>query len=401
MRILRSLCLFAAFVPIAFAEANVKTGLDVLVEQHFAPLAGKHVGVITNFSAITRDRRHIIDVLESPEAKSAGLTLVAIFTPEHGLNGAAAAGETVRSSKQESTGVPIYSLYQPGMQRASPEMLKGIDALVFDIQDAGARFYTYTVTMQHMMEAAATAHIEYFVLDRPNPVNGVDVQGPMLDPSHFSGLGIMRIPTRYGLTMGELAQMYNAENKIGASLHVIKMQGWRRSMWFDETGLEWLNPSPNLRSLTAETLYTGVCLLEKLAIGRGTDTPFQIVGAPWLNGREVAAFLNEKQIPGVRFLPRRFRPTEAPYKDQECDGLEVELLNRDKLDTGRLGLEMLAAVLKFHPEKYDVKSGILLLGSDDAAARLARGDSGESVYQSTLEALSAFRKRRQPYLLYD
>src|SRR5580658_2444927 len=232
-------------VPSAYAR--VKTGLDVLVEQHFAPLAGKRIGVITNFSAITYDRRHIIDVLASPEAKAAGVKLVAIFTPEHGLSGTARDGATVASSKHESTGVPIFSLYQPGSYRPSPDMVKDVDALVFDIQDVGARFYTFSTTMEYTLEAAAAAHVAYYVLDRPDPVNGTAVQGPTLDAGHFSMVGNMRIPTRYGLTIGELARLYNGENQLNADLHVISMQGWRRAMWFDETGLEWQSPSPNMR----------------------------------------------------------------------------------------------------------------------------------------------------------
>jgi uncharacterized protein YbbC (DUF1343 family) len=385
------------------AHARVKTGLDVLVEQHFAPLAGKRVGVITNHSAITYDRRHIIDVLASPEAKAAGVKLVAIFSPEHGITGTAHDGATVASSRHEATGVPIFSLYQPGSYRPSPDMVKDIDALVFDIQDVGARFFTFTTTMEYTLEAAAKAHVTYYVLDRPNPVNGTAVQGPLLDASHFSFVGNMRIPARYGMTIGELARMYNGENKLNADLHVIAVQGWRRSMWFDETDLEWQNPSPNMRSLTASILYTGVCFLEgrQVSVGRGTDTPFQVLGAPWFKGREVAEYLNARKIPGAGFMARRFRPTEAPYKDEECDGLEVQLVNRDLLDAGRLGLELVAATLKFHPGKFEVKINMRLLGSDDAAARLMRGEDGATVNQSIQKDLSVFRQQRQPYLLYD
>ena len=385
------------------ANARVKTGLDVLVEQHFAPLAGKRVGVITNFSAITYDRRHIIDVLASPEAKAAGVKLVAIFTPEHGLSGTAKDGATVASSKHEATGVPIFSLYQPGSYRPSPDMVKDVDALVFDIQDVGARFFTFYTTMEYTLEAAAAAHIPYYVLDRPDPVNGVAVQGPLLDPSHFSFVGNMRIPARYGMTIGELARMYNGEKKLNADLHVVAMQGWRRAMWFDETGLEWQSPSPNMRTLTAAILYTGVCMLEgrQVSVARGTDRPFEMVGAPWFQGREVAEYLNSRNIPGVRFLARRFRPTEAPYKDEDCDGLDIQLVNRDELDDGRLGMELLAATLKFHPGKFNVKADIRILGSDDAAARLMRGEDGAAVNESTQKDLAAFRKLRQPYLLYD
>jgi uncharacterized protein YbbC (DUF1343 family) len=403
MGIMRPACALFCLLCIPTAHARVETGLDILVEQHFAPLAGKRVGVITNFSAITYDRRHIIDVLASPEAKAAGVKLVAIFTPEHGLSGTARDGATVNSGKHEATGVPIFSLYQPGSYRPSPDMVKDVDALVFDIQDVGARFFTFSTTMEYTLEVAAAARIPYYVLDRPDPVNGVAVQGPLLDPSHFSYVGNMRTPVRYGMTIGELARMYNGENKLNADLHVISMQGWRRSMWFDETGLEWQSPSPNMRTLQAAILYTGVCLLEgrQVSVARGTDRPFEMVGAPWFQGRELAEYLNSRNIPGVRFLARRFRPTEAPYKDEDCDGLDIQLVNRDVLDDGLLGLEMVAATLKFHPGKFDVKPGIRLLGSDDAAARLTRGEDGATVNESIQKDLAAFRKLRQPYLLYD
>jgi uncharacterized protein YbbC (DUF1343 family) len=390
-------------LPCLLQGAHVKTGLDVLVEQKFAPLTGKRIGLITNHSAITYDRRHIIDVMLSPEAKAAGVKLGAIFTPEHGLAGTARDGTAVASGLDEATGVPIYSLFQPGSYRPAPEMVKDLDALVFDIQDVGARFYTFSTTMEYTLETAAKAHIPYYVLDRPNPINGVAADGPLLDASHFSFVGNMRIPIRHGMTLGELARMYNGENKLGADLHVIEMQGWRRKMWFDETGLDWLNPSPNLRNLTATIVYTGVCLLEgrQVSVGRGTDSPFLIVGAPWFKGQEMADTLNAATIPGVRFIPRRFRPTEQPYKGQDCDGLDIQVVNRDAIDNGRLGLELLAATIKLHPGKFDVKAGIRLLGSDDAAARLVRGETGAQVNESIQKDLAAFRKQRQPYLLYD
>jgi uncharacterized protein YbbC (DUF1343 family) len=228
------------------------------------------------------------------------------------------------------------------------------------------------------------------------------VEGPLLDAQYFSFVGYMRMPIRHGMTVGELARMYNGENKLGAELHVIPMQGWKRSMWFDQTGLEWINPSPNMRNLTQAILYTGACLLEsrQVSVGRGTDTPFQIIGAPWFKGREVSAYLNARKLPGVRFMPRRFRPSASLYQDQECDGLEIQLLNRDRFEPVRMGLELLHATLRFHPGKFDLSSVMRLLGSEEAAARLQRGQSGSAVTKALRGQTRTFRRVRAKYLLY-
>jgi len=253
-----------------------------------------------------------------------------------------------------------------------------------------------------MLEAAAQARIPFYVLDRPNPINGLAVEGPLLDSKYFSFVGYMRMPIRHGMTVGELARMYNAENKLGADLRVIRMQGWRRSMWFDETGLEWINPSPNMRNLTQAILYPGACLLESrdVSVGRGTDTPFQIVGAPWFKGREVAAYLNARRLPGVSFIPRRSRPTASVHKDLECDGLDIQLLDRNRFNAVLMGLELLAATLKFHPGKFDLNGIMRLLGNDEVAARLLHGQSGLTITRALRPQLSAFRRTRAKYLLY-
>jgi len=379
--------------------ARVKTGLDVLVEQDFTPLAGKRVGVIANQNTRTWDHRSIVSVM----AKSGRFKLTAIFTPEHGFSGQGEAGEAIASGKDAETGVAIYSLYNRGSYRPTPEMLAKVDALVYDLQDVGARFYTYPVTLVYVMQAAAPAHIPVYVLDRPNPINGVTVEGPVLEPKYNSMIGYGQRPFRHGMTIGELAQFFNAESRIGADLHIVKMEGWDRRMWMDQTGLEWINPSPNLRSLTAVILYPGTCLVENtvISIGRGTDTPFQMMGAPWMKGLELADYLNGRAIPGVRFMARRFTPSEAPYKGQECSGVEVELLNRDELDTSRLGLELLAALLKFHPDKFTLDRKImLLLGSDKAAELLKAGKTGAEVEEALAGETEAFRKVREKYLLY-
>lgn len=380
------------------ANARAKTGLDLLAEQNFSPLAGKRVGVITNHSALTYDGRHLVDLL----AAAPQVRLVAIFSPEHGLYGDQQG--SVASGKYEPTGTPIFSLFDSASRRPTPEALRGVDALVYDMQDVGARFYTYITTLGLMMEEAARAKIPLYVLDRPNPINGVAVEGPVLEVNHVSFVGYMRMPIRHGMTVGELARMFNGEKKIGADLHVVQMEGWRRRMWFDETGLEWINPSPAMRSLTEAIFYPGTCLLDipGMSAGRGTDTPFQIIGAPWFKAREAADYMNSRNLPGVRFLARRFRPADSQYAGQECHGVELELLDRESFNAVLTGLELIAATLRLHPGRFDVDNYRFLrrLGSDGVAGRLKRGESGRAIYDSIEDDLAAFRKLRQKYLLY-
>jgi uncharacterized protein YbbC (DUF1343 family) len=380
-----------------WAEPRVKTGLDVLIDRDFAPIAGKRVGVITNHTGLTSDGRHIVDVL----SRSSKVKLVAIFTPEHGLAGTQD-DPNVASGTHEATGTPIYSLYNRGSYRPTPQMLQKVDVLIYDIQDIGARFYTYITTLGYALEEAARAGKSFLVLDRPNPINGIAVEGPLLDPRYVSFVGYMRMPIRHGMTVGELARMYNGEKALHADLQVIEMQGWSRNMWLDATGLEWVNPSPNIRNLTQAILYPGSCLLEsdQVSVGRGTDTPFQIIGAPWFKGREVAEYLNGLAIPGVRFLARRFRPTASVFKDEDCEGLDIQLIDRDALDSVRMGLELLYATMKFHPGKFNLEGVMRLLGNEDAAGRLKRGETGSAVVKSYAPDLDQFRKTREKYLIY-
>lgn len=396
MKLFSNLLILLLLLPWC-ANGAVKNGIDVLIDQEFAPLAGKRIGLITNHTGLTYDGRRTIDVL----ARSGKVKLVAIFTPEHGLTGTRD-DEKIASGLDTATGLPVYSLYQEKTRRPKPEMLQGLDALVYDIQDAGARFYTFITTMGYTLEEAGRNHIGYYVLDRPNPIGGAAVEGPLLDPKYFSMVGYMRMPILYGMTAGELAQLFNSENKLGADLHVIAMQGWQRSMFFDETGQEWTEPSPNLRNLTEAIFYPGTCLLEstQVSVGRGTDTPFLILGAPWFQGKAVADWLNGLGLPGVRFLARRFRPAAPPFKDQECDGVELQLIDRRALNAVRTGLALVAATLKFHPGKFDLDKTMKLLGSDDVAARLKRGESVDSIEASFQPQLKEFLARRERYLIY-
>ena len=387
----------AAAMPVH--AAHVKTGLDVLVRDNFAALAGKHIGLITNHSGLTSDGRRNIDVLQ----QSGKVKIVTIFTPEHGITGLRD-DPNISSSVDQATGIPIRSLFDRQNRRMTTDMLKDIDALVYDIQDVGARFYTYITTLGYTLEAAAQAHIPYYVLDRPNPINGIAVEGPPLDEKYVSFVAYLPgFPIRHGMTVGELARLYNGEKKLNADVHVIRMEGWTRRMWFDETGLMWVDPSPSLRNLTETILYPGTCLLEsrQVSVGRGTDTPFEMVGAPWFKASDMADYLNSRKIPGVSFVPRHFRPASSVFKDQDCAGLDIQLLDRNSLDAVRLGLELLHAMLNFHPNEFDLKTVMRLLGNDDAASRLQRGETGAEVNRSFASSVEAFRRLRQKYLLYQ
>ncbi len=393
----------ACLWPLPAGEATaapgdrVRTGLELLIDREFAPLRGRRVGLLTADTAVTHDRRRAVDVL----AQAPGVKLTAIFAPEHGL--AADRSGQIEDGADRVTGVPIYSLYRNGRHRPTPEMLRDVDALVYDIPQFGARFLTRITLLGYGIEAAAQKGIPFYVLDRPNFINGADVAGPLLDDRHASLVGYMRMPIRHGMTAGELALMINGEKKLGADVQVIRMEGWKRSMWYDETGLEWMNPSPNIRNLTQAALYPGVCLLEspRISVGRGTDTPFQVVGAPWFRAKEMAAYLNARALPGVRFMARRFRPQASVYEGEVCEGLDILLVNREVFDPVLMGLELLAAVLRFHPGEFQLESVMRLLGSDEAAARLKRGESGREILAAMRGQLEGFLRVRAAYLLYD
>ena len=377
-------------------STKVLTGIDVLERDNFKQLAGMRVGLVTNHTGRNREGRQTIDVLN----KATGVKLVALFSPEHGIRGAA--DENVSDSRDEATGLPVYSLYGE-TRRPKPEQLKDLDALVFDIQDIGARFYTYISTLGYLLEEAAKAKLPVLVLDRPNPIGGVEVEGPIADKDKLSFTSYHTIPTRHGLTIGELAQLFNKQRNIGADLRVIKMEGWRRSMWFDETNLTWINPSPNMRSLTEATLYPGVGLLEttNVSVGRGTDTPFEIVGAPWIQGDKLAEYLNQRGIPGVRFVPLRFTPKASVFKDQECSGVNIIVTDRVAFRPLLAGIEMAVALRRLYPNDWKVDSYLRLLVNTDTLERVKRGESAREIVGSWNSGLQEFRKARAEILLYD
>jgi uncharacterized protein YbbC (DUF1343 family)/CubicO group peptidase (beta-lactamase class C family) len=378
-------------------NAKTQTGLDVLVANGFAPFQGKRVGLITNQTGVDRQGRRNIDLM-----LQAGVKLVALFSPEHGF-----AGVEDREGIQDATDpvshLKIFSLYG-ATQRPTPEMLRGLDVLVFDIQDIGARCYTYETTMAYAMESAAKAGIEYYVLDRPDPIAGTHVEGPVLDAANKSFIGYwVGLPMRHGMTMGELAQLYNAENKIGAKLTVVRMTDWQRGDWFDSTSLPWINPSPNMRSLNAATLYPGVCLLEyskNYSVGRGTDSPFEHIGADFIGGRELAAYLNARQIPGVRAYATKFTPTDSNFKGKQIEGVRFEIVNRDLLDSTTLGIEIAGALQRLYPGKIDFQVNAKLIGNNDAIRRLAAGEDPRTIVESFARGVADFVNLRSKYLLY-
>ncbi len=377
--------------------APVLNGIDVLEKNGFNDLAGKRIGLVTNHTGRNLAGKSTIDILH--ETKN--VELVSIFAPEHGIRGELDT-EKIDDTKDEKTGLVVYSLYKDGMRRPKPEQLAGLDAIVYDIQDIGARFYTYTATLKNVMEEAAKAKIPVYVLDRPNPINGIDIEGPLAEEDKLSFIAAHTIPVRYGLTIGELGQMMNAERKIGADLRVIKMEGWRRSMWFDETGQTWVNPSPNMRSLTQATLYPGIGLMEttNVSVGRGTDTPFEHVGAPWLDGQRLANYLNGRGLPGVRFVPVRFKPNASVFKDEQLGGVNFIITDRGRFNSVRTGIELAAAIRLLYPNDWQADRYLRLLVNQDVLDRLKAGEKPEAIEASWAASLEDFKRRRASYLLY-
>jgi len=384
-------------------NGTVKNGIDVLETHGFDVLqvAGrkKRVGLLTNQTGVDAEGQRTIDVLVHAQ----GVSLEAIFSPEHGVTGTLDTTD-INSSKDATTGVPVYSVYgaTDAARRPSLDVVKNLDAVVIDLQDAGVRFYTYETTLGYFLEAAHKAGIEVIVLDRPNPITGSFVQGPVSDAGRENFTNYWTVPVRHGMTMGELAKMFNAERNINARLTVVPMEGWQRGDWFDSTGLAWVNPSPNLRSVTEAALYPGVALIEgtNVSVGRGTDTPFELVGAPWINSRELAAYLNARGIAGVRFVPVTFTPTASNYAGQKCEGVNVVLTERNALDAPELGIELAAALQKLYPTDYEMELMAELLVNQAAYLGLLAGRDPRRIAQDWQEGLEKFEAVRKKYLTY-
>ncbi len=390
---------------LAVRNGVVKTGIDVLEETGFAALKParegppRKIGLLTNQTGLDSEGRRTIDVL----AHAPGISLDAIFSPEHGVTGELDTTD-VENTKDAATGIAVYSVYgaSDAARRPRVEDLKKLDAVVIDLQDVGVPFYTYETSVGYFLEGAAKAEIDIIVLDRPNPITGSFVQGPVSDEGRESFTHYSSVPVRHGMTVGELAKMFNAERKIGARLEVVAMQGWQRGDWFDSTGLEWVNPSPNMRSLTEATLYPGVALIEgtNVSVGRGTDTPFELVGAPWIKSKELAAYLNQRSIPSVRFLPVKFTPSASNFAGQTCEGVNIVLLDRNTFDAPELGIELAAALRKLYPNDFKIERMQELLLHQATFDAIVAGQDPRRISEDWEERLGTFIALREKYLLY-
>jgi uncharacterized protein YbbC (DUF1343 family)/CubicO group peptidase (beta-lactamase class C family) len=380
----------------------VMTGIDVLARDNFKQLEGRRVALITNHTGRDRAGRSTIDVL----AGAKNLKLVALISPEHGLRGTENAPIT-ETARDEKTGLPVYSIYAKNVRRPTREMLADADTLVFDVQDVGTRFYTYITTCVYAMEEAAKNRIKFVVLDRPDPINGYDVEGPVAedeftsDPA-FSFTAAHAVPVRYGMTIGVFATLYNAARTVGADLAVIKMEGWRRGDYFDATALTWVNPSPNMRSLTQALLYPGIGLLEttNLSVGRGTDTPFEVVGAPWVEAERLAESLNRANLPGARFVPLRFTPKSSKFAGEECRGVNVIITDRASFRPVAVGLEIAYHLNRLHPGVWKVEDYVRLLANRAVLAALKEGKTPSEIAAAWQAGLAEFARIRKKYLLY-
>ena len=374
----------------------VLTGLDVLRRDGFAILKGRRVGLITNHTGLARDRTSAIDLLQA----APGVSLLALFSPEHGIRGELDR-DGITDSRDEKSGLPVHSLY--GERRApTAEQLKSIDTLVFDIQDIGCRFYTYVSTMTLAMEAAAKAGKRFIVLDRPNPIGGQKVQGPLRE-GDFAFIAAHDLPLRHGLTAGELARLIASERQWNLDLEVVRCENWRRSQWFDETGLPWINPSPNMRSLEAAVLYPGIGLLEftNISVGRGTDAPFLMVGAPWIDADALAQDLTALALPGVRIMPVQFTPNASTYAQTLCHGVRFTVTHREELDSLALGSALASSLCRGYPAAFDTQNLNKLLLHAESAAAWRAGDPGSQVRAAWYSDERRFMLRRRPFLLYN
>ena len=377
-------------------NAQLLTGLDVLAQQNFAPLNGLRVGLITNHTGLSREGKRNLDLMIT-----AGVKVTAVFTPEHGLAGKEDQ-PNISDTRDAATGVPVISLYNGPRRHLTPEMLQSVDALVFDIQDVGARFYTYSCTLISSLEESARKGLPFYLFDRPNPITGVRVEGPVLDPDLQSFVGCFDMPVRHGLTFGELAGMVNAERKLGADLHVIAMKNWQRGDWFDSTGLTWVNPSPNIRSLNAALLYPGIALLEaskNYSVGRGTDAPFEQIGADWMNGRQLAASLNARFIPGIRVYPTRFQPRESNFSGKRIEGIRFVITDREAFNSVRFGFELGYALEKLYPGKIPWETNRFLIGNQRAVEAGKAALDPKSAWDED-QGVPDFLQRRESYLIY-
>ncbi|AXC10335.1 hypothetical protein ACPOL_0984 [Acidisarcina polymorpha] len=385
-------------------DGDVKTGIDVLEAHNFRelqpdPSRPVRIGLVTNQTAIDSRGLRTPDVL----SRVPGLQLTAIFSPEHGIAGKLDTTD-ISQSQDAATGVPIYSVYgeSDAKRRPSDGAMASVDTIVYDIQDIGVRFYTYESTLGYFLEAAAKAGKQILVLDRPNPINGAFVQGPVADAGRESFVDYWQTPVRHGMTIGELAKMFNAERSIGARLAVVPMEGWMRGDWFDSTGKLWIDPSPNMRSLNEAVLYPGIGMIEatNISVGRGTDTPFEVVGAPWIDAVKLASYLNARKIAGVRFVPVSFTPNASAFANEKCGGVNLISTDRDAVDAPELGLEIAAALLRLYPDNYKIAPLDTLMLNRTSMNSLAAGEDPRRVAEDWRDSIQKFQELRAKYLLY-
>jgi uncharacterized protein YbbC (DUF1343 family) len=392
--------LIVAFVlPAQANQQSVIPGIEVLLSEQLHLIRGKRIGLITNHSGVNRKLQHDIDLL----ASAPGVKLTALFSPEHGIRGAAQAGEKVRSAVDAKTGVPIHSLYGE-TRRPTAEMLRDVEVLLYDIQDIGSRFYTYISTLGECMQAAAERKIPLIVLDRPNPLGGNTVEGPLLDPTFRSFVGAYAIPIRYGLTSGELAGWIKSNLKLDLELSIVKMKHWTRAQWYEETNLIWVPPSPNIPTMASAMVYPGMCLIEgtNLSEGRGTTTPFEIVGAPWLDGIKLAERLNALALPGTLFRPVTFTPTLSKFSGESCQGVQLHVAERKSFRPLATALAIVEDIRRNYPDQFQFKSAHFdrLSGTDAVRKAMERNEPVGEIVATWQKDLKEFETARRKVLLY-
>ncbi len=385
-------------------------GSDNLFKHHLDLIRHKRVGIVTNHSALMSNGEHLVDALASRD----DVNIVALFGPEHGIRGRAPDRKGIRNEVDEAAGIQVYSLFGKTL-KPTRRMLKEIDVLLFDIQDVGARFYTYTTTLALTMEASAEQGKTYIVLDRPNPIGGSHVEGPMLKPENRSFVGWLPLPVVHSLTIGEIASMINGERWLKGACHaklrIVRMTGWKRSLYYDQTKLSWVNPSPSIRTLQTALVYPGTCFIEgtNVSEGRGTKRPFEYIGAPWIDGRKLASWLNARHLPGVvfrsvHFTPRSIRTltTDSKYEGERCQGICVEVRDRGLFEPVRTGIHLLSALQNLYPVQFVIRPRRLdeLVGTSDTRRAILRGDDGDRIVRSWSDEVKEFRSIRKKYLLY-
>lgn len=389
--------------------AQVKVGAEVLLEKHLSLLIDQKVGVICNQASVLSNGTHLVDALFD-----SGVNIVALFSPEHGIRGDLQEGQKFDSRIDEKTGLMVYSLYGKNLKPTS-EMLEGLDVLLFDLQDVGARFYTFSITMSFSMQAAAENAKKFIVLDRPNPINGIVVEGTLLNTSLKSGVGILPIPIRHGLTLGEMAKMVVGEkwldNISDLNLQVIPMEGWKREMYFDETNLSWIPPSPNMKSVSTSIVYPGSCLIEgtNISEGRGTNKPFEFIGAPWIDAKRLSKKLNSLKLPGIDFQPITFIPksdtilkSNPKHEGLSCGGVFLKIYDRKKYQSVITGMKIIQAILEMYPDSVKINTGFFdkLVGSSKFRKALQGGKTHKYFQNSYKEGLKDYNQKRQKYIIY-